>query len=238
MLVIPSIDLRNGLCVRLLKGDFKRETVYSDDPSTVAAAYARAGAKRLHLVDLDAARGTGDNREVVAGLARGSGLEVQVAGGVRSEADAAGWLAAGAAAVVMGTTAVREPDRLAETAAAHLGLVWAALDIRAGKAAVAGWESAESAPLPDLLDRWMAAPLAGVILTSVDRDGTLEGPDLALLEWAVERSRLPVLYSGGIASIEDLLAIARTGAAGAILGRSLHEGTIELGAAIEAVAAA
>jgi phosphoribosylformimino-5-aminoimidazole carboxamide ribotide isomerase len=236
MLVIPSIDLRKGRCVRLLKGDFETETVYSDDPLAVAQRYAAAGAGRLHVVDLDAARGDGDNRNVVRRLARESGLEVQVAGGVRSQADAAAWLDAGAWAVVMGTTAVRQPEVLADTAAANPGRVWAALDVRGGRAAVTGWETVDAAPPDGLIKRWMKAPLAGVIVTSIDRDGTMSGPDLDLLWWTLERSSRPVVYSGGIASIEDVSAIAATGAAGIILGRSLYEGGIDLRAAIGSVA--
>jgi phosphoribosylformimino-5-aminoimidazole carboxamide ribotide isomerase len=236
MLVIPSIDLRKGLCVRLVKGDFDRETAYSDEPLSVAQGYSAAGATRLHVVDLDAARGDGDNREVVRRLARESGLEVQVAGGVRSSADAAGWLDGGAWAVVMGTTAVRQPEVLAETAAAHPGRIWAALDVRGGRAAVTGWETVDAAPPADLVERWMRAPLAGVIVTSIDRDGTMSGPDLDLLRWTLERSSRPVIYSGGIASVEDLSAIAGAGAAGAILGRSLYEGGIDLRVAIGSVA--
>jgi phosphoribosylformimino-5-aminoimidazole carboxamide ribotide isomerase len=236
MLVIPSIDLRKGRCVRLLKGNFERETVYSDDPLTVARGYLAAGAARLHVVDLDAARGDGDNREVVGRLARESGLHVQVAGGVRGPSDAARWLEAGAWAVVMGTTAVRQPEVLAETAAAHPDRVWAALDVRGGQAAVIGWEKVEPASPGGLIERWMGAPVAGVIVTSIERDGTMTGPDLDLLRWTLERSSRPVVYSGGIASIGDLHALAAAGAAGAILGRSLYEGGIDLQVAIGAVA--
>lgn len=234
--MIPAIDLRNGSCVRLTQGDFDRATVYSDDPLTVARGYAAAGSIRLHVVDLDAARGSGDNREVVALLASEAGLEVQVAGGVRSPATASDWLAAGARAVVMGTAAVKNPDVLAETAALHPGRVWAALDVRGGRAAVTGWGTEDSAPPADLISRWTRFPLLGVIVTSIERDGTMAGPDLDLLRWALGRTSLPVIYSGGIASIDDLAAIAAAGAAGAILGRSLYEGEIDLREAIEAVA--
>jgi len=228
VLIVPALDLRGGRVVRLLRGDFQRETAYPDDPLALARRYVDAGARRLHVVDLDAARGHGDNRRLVERLVAETAVEVQVAGGVRSERDAARWFGSGAAAVVMGTTAVRRPELLAEVAERHTGKVLAALDVRAGRPAVTGWSTLASTGATDTLRRWEPAPLAGVILTSVDRDGTLSGPDLTLLGEALAATRHPVTYSGGVRSLEDLHALATTGAAAVILGRSLLEGRIPL----------
>jgi phosphoribosylformimino-5-aminoimidazole carboxamide ribotide isomerase len=235
VLVIPALDLRGGTVVRLLKGDFARETAYAADAVERAREYAGAGARRLHVVDLDAARGSGDNRALVERIVAEVGVDVQVAGGVRSLEDVARWLDAGAVAAVMGTVAVRQPAVLVTVAEAHPGRVLAALDVRAGRVAVAGWLAVEERTVQRTLALWAEVPVAGIIVTSIDRDGTLSGPDLDLLGQALAATRHPVTYSGGIASLDDLRAVAGTGAQGAILGKSLLEGRVELSAALTLV---
>jgi len=235
VLVIPALDLRGGTVVRLQKGDFARETAYPADAVERAREYAEAGARRLHVVDLDAARGSGDNRTLVERIVAEVGVEVQVAGGVRSLEDVARWLDAGAVAAVMGTVAVRQPAALVTVAQAHPGRVLAALDVRAGRVAVAGWLAVEDRSVQRTLALWAEAPLAGIIVTSIDRDGTLSGPDLALLGQALAATNHPVTYSGGIASLDDLRAVAGSGAQGAILGKSLLEGRFELSTALSLV---
>ena len=236
MVVLPALDLFAGRVVRLgERGDFEHPTSYADeadDAVRLARRYVVAGARRLHVVDLDAARGSGHNRPVVQRLVDEAGAEVQVAGGVRSESDAESWLEHGAATVVMGTAAVRDTALLTRVAATHAGRVLAALDIRNGRPAVGGWSELEEMSVGRLLSRWNEAGLAGVIVTSVDRDGTLLGPDLSLLSETLAATRFPVTYSGGVASLDDLGAVARAGAAGVILGRSLLEGRIQLDEAL------
>ncbi len=236
MVVLPALDLFAGRVVRLgERGDFEHPTSYADeadDAVRLARRYVVAGARRLHVVDLDAARGSGHNRPVVQRLVDEAGAEVQVAGGVRSESDAERWLEHGAAAVVMGTAAVRDTALLARVAATHAGRVLAALDVRNGRPAVGGWSELGEMSVGRLLSRWNEAGLAGVIVTSVDRDGTLLGPDLSLLSETLAATRFPVTYSGGVASLDDLDAVARAGAAGVILGRSLLEGRIRLDEAL------
>jgi phosphoribosylformimino-5-aminoimidazole carboxamide ribotide isomerase len=228
VLVIPAIDILGGRCVRLWQGDFQQSTTYSDDPASLSVDFERAGAQRVHVVDLDAARTSGDNRTVIEALIAKSSLTVQVAGGVRSEEQVAAWLAVGATAVVMGTAAVREPALLAECAQKHAGQVMAALDIRNGKPAVSGWMEIETTDIDDLIARWNELPLAGVILTSTERDGTMAGPDLDVLKRVRALSRLPIQYSGGVSSLEDVRLVREADAAGVILGRSLYEGKISL----------
>jgi phosphoribosylformimino-5-aminoimidazole carboxamide ribotide isomerase len=232
VLIIPALDLRGGSVVRLLKGDFARETAYTADAVERAREYAGAGARRLHVVDLDAARGSGDNRALVERMVAEVGVEIQVAGGVRSPEDVERWLGSGAVGAVMGTVAVRQPAVLAAVAEAHPGRVLAALDVRAGRLAVAGWLAVEERTVRRTLALWAEAPLAGVIVTSIDRDGTLAGPDLDLLEEALGATQHPVTYSGGIASLDDLRAVAESGAHAAILGKSLLEGRIGLPTAL------
>ena len=228
------MDLRGGRPVRLVQGDFSQETSYPADPLELARGYAAAGARRLHVVDLDAAAGAGQNRALVELLVARSGIEVQVAGGVRTGGEVAAWLAAGAAAVVMGTTAVRDPDRLAACAAANPGKVIAALDVKGGRPAVSGWLETGEVSLPELLRRWEAPGLAGVILTSVDRDGTMSGPDLETLHRVLGLTALPVTYSGGIGSLEHCRAVRAAGAAGLILGKVLYEKPFTLEEAVAA----
>ena len=227
MLVIPAIDIMGGRCVRLVRGDFDQRTVYSDDPATIAVDFARAGAERLHVVDLDAARGEPDNRAVIEDVIE-CGLPVQVAGGVRTSAQVEAWIGAGAAAVVMGTAAVREPELLAECAQRFPGHVMAALDVREGKPVVSGWTETEQLDISELIPRWNVLPLAGLILTATERDGTLAGPDVETLSRVLGMTQLPVQYGGGIGSLNDIRRVRETRAAAVILGRSLYEGKLSL----------
>jgi phosphoribosylformimino-5-aminoimidazole carboxamide ribotide isomerase len=232
VLVIPAIDILGGRCVRLVRGDYANPTVYSDDPADVAASFAEAGAERIHVVDLDGARGLGDNHAVIETIVRRKDVKVQVAGGVRSEAQLDKLISLGAHAVVMGTAAVREPRLLERCARKHAGQVLAALDVRDDQPAVHGWTENEPLKIGSLLARWDALPLAGVIFTSIARDGTLEGPDLKTLKRVRAMTSLPIQYSGGVASIEEVHAVAAAGAAAVILGKALYEGRIKLAEAL------
>jgi phosphoribosylformimino-5-aminoimidazole carboxamide ribotide isomerase len=228
VLVIPAIDILGGRCVRLRRGDYANPTVYSDDPVDVAAGFADAGAERIHLVDLDAARGQGDNHELILAIVRRDDVKVQVAGGIRSEVQVDRLFAAGANAVVMGTAAVREPRLLERCARKHTGRVLAALDVRGDQPSVHGWTESEPLKVGILLARWDVLPLAGVIFTSIERDGTLEGPDLKTLARVRAMTSLPIQYSGGIASIDEVRAVANAGASAVILGKALYEGRVKL----------
>jgi phosphoribosylformimino-5-aminoimidazole carboxamide ribotide isomerase len=228
VLVIPAIDILGGRCVRLVRGDYSNPTVYSDDPVDVAASFADAGAERIHVVDLDAARGSGENHALIEKILRRDDVKVQVAGGVRTEDHLERLLAAGALAVVMGTAAVREPRLLERCARKHAGQVLAALDIRGDQASVRGWTESEPLRIGSLLARWDVLPLGGVILTSIERDGTLEGPDLKTLKRVRAMTGLPIQYSGGIASVDEIRSVAQAGAAGVILGKALYEGRVNL----------
>ena len=228
MVVIPAIDLFGGKCVRLVKGDYAKPTVYSDDPLDVVDEFARAGAEQLHVVDLDAARGYGDNKAVIESILRRTDVKVQVAGGIRTAEAVDHWMGAGAHAVVMGTAAVRDPRLLERCARRHPARILTALDVRDEKAAVSGWTETEPVMMGSLLSRWDRLPLAGVILTCIDRDGTLSGPDLVTLAKARSMTGLSVQYSGGVSSLEDIAKVAAAGAQAVILGKALYEGRIRL----------
>jgi phosphoribosylformimino-5-aminoimidazole carboxamide ribotide isomerase len=228
VLVIPAIDILGGRCVRLRHGDYAHPTVYSDDPADVAASFVDAGAERIHVVDLDAARGSGDNRALIQAIVRRDDIKVQVAGGIRTEADVESLLAAGAHAVVMGTTAVQEPRLLERCARKHTGRVLAALDVREDQPSVRGWTESEPLNIGILLARWDALALGGVIFTSIERDGTLEGPDLKTLTRVRAMTSLQIQYSGGVSSVDEIHAVKNAGAAAVILGKALYEGRVKL----------
>ncbi|HKU13129.1 MAG TPA: 1-(5-phosphoribosyl)-5-[(5-phosphoribosylamino)methylideneamino] imidazole-4-carboxamide isomerase [Steroidobacteraceae bacterium] len=234
MELIPAIDLRDGRCVRLLKGDFAAETVYSDDPASVLAGYRALGAHRVHVVDLDGARdGTQPNRPVVVQLARDSGVKLQVGGGLRSLDRIRELFAAGVDRAVIGSLAVTDPDRV---------MTWMyeldprrfvlAFDVRLDPAGIPrlathGWQQTSTVGLWSLLEGYMNAGLTHVLCTDISRDGTLLGPNLTLYSEATRR--YPELHwqaSGGIATGRDLRSLAECGVAAAISGRALLENKI------------
>ena len=228
MLVIPAIDILGGRCVRLTRGNYNEPTVYSEDPVDTAKGFAATGARRMHVVDLDAARGSASNRDVIARLLQQSDIEVQVAGGVRSEEAVKALLDGGAQWVVMATAAVRDPHLFERCAFGHPGKVLAALDVRDEKAAVSGWLDTDPVTLKALVGRWSDLPLAGVILTCIDRDGTLAGPDLDTLGRVRKMTRHELQYSGGVASVDHIRRVSAAGAEAVILGKALYEGKITL----------
>lgn len=235
--VLPAVDIRGGRVVRLLGGDFARETVYGDDPVAVARSFAREGARWIHVVDLDAARDPAARQsELVAAVIAGVGerAQVEVAGGIRDERAAASVLTAGAARVVVGTAALRDPGFAARLVATHgTERVAVALDVRAGIAFGHAWRL--DSPGLGAADAMAALVDAGVTnfeVTAIDRDGTLTGPDLGLLERMIALGRGRVIASGGIASLADLRAVRAAGCAGAIVGRALYEGRLELADAL------
>lgn len=228
MVVIPAIDLLGGKLVRLTKGDFNQATVYSDDPLDVTDQLRSAGARRLHVVDLDAARGSGDNGGLIGEMLKRGDVEVQVAGGVRTLDKVDSLIERGARWIVMGTAAVNDAAMFERCARRHPNRLLAALDLRDEKAAVGGWIDTAPVMIGSLVARWDALPLAGVIVTCIDRDGTMTGPDVATLTKVRRMTSHDVQYSGGIGSLEDVNKVAAAGAAAVILGRALYEGRIDL----------
>lgn len=233
----PAIDLLDGRVVRLVQGDYDRSTTYGDDPVAVATSFADQGATWIHVVDLDAARsGSPRNREVVAAIAAAvSGrARVQTGGGVRSLDDARALAAAGVARVVMGSAAVRDPDLVA--AASRTVPVAVGLDHRGGELAVHGWTEGSGVALFDALDRFPTA--AAFVITDIGRDGMLQGPDVTGLTAAAARTRIPIIASGGVATLDDVVALADVpGVTGVITGKALYEGRFDVASAVAALAA-
>ena len=234
--LFPAIDLRGGKAVRLLQGDYAQETVYGDDPVALAESFAAAGAKWIHVVDLDAAR-TGDpvNRPVVAAVAaavRGR-AKVQTGGGVRSVADAEALAAAGVARVVMGSAAIK--DRTLVAAVFRIVPVAVGLDHRDGDVALHGWTQGSGLNVMDLLDCYPDAE--AFIITNIARDGMLAGPDIDGLAAAAAASPIPVIASGGVSSLDDLRMLNRVpGLAGVITGKAIYENRFTVGEALETLA--
>jgi phosphoribosylformimino-5-aminoimidazole carboxamide ribotide isomerase len=239
--VLPAIDLRGGRVVRLQQGDFDRETTYGDDPISVALAFADAGATWIHVVDLDGAR-TGERaqRATTGRLlaAVGDRLRCQLAGGLRAADAAADALADGAARVVIGTAALRDPALAGRLVLEHgPEHIVVALDVRNNLAVGEGWRDAAGGLEPaEALRRLADLGVEIFAVTAIDRDGLLEGPDLALLSSLVSIGRGRVIASGGISSIDDLRAVRSLGCSGAIIGRALYEGRLDLADAIRATA--
>ena len=235
--VIPAIDLKGGRCVRLYQGDYDREQVFSDDPAAVALEWQRQGARRLHVVDLEGARdGRLVNLDAVEAIAAQATAPLQVGGGVRDLATAQRLLSAGAQRVVLGTAAVETPA-LVEAIIDGYGAdaVVVSIDARDGMAALRGWRTASQVTARDLLASMVERGVRRFVYTDISRDGTMTSPNFAALEEVVAAAQASVLAAGGIASVEHLVRLARTGVEGAIVGQALYVGAFSLAEALDRV---
>ena len=232
MELIPAIDLLDGKVVRLHKGRYEDVTVYADDPLPLAERFAAAGARRLHVVDLEGARsGAGAHVAEVARLIERTPLAVQVGGGIRDRASAERWLDAGAARVVLGTSAVRDPALVEALCAAHPGRV---LDARGEEVAIAGWQTGSGHALSALARRAASWGAASILYTDIERDGTGEGPAVERTAALTREVDLEVIASGGIGSLDHLRALHRAGVRACVCGRALVGGTISIDDALRA----
>ncbi len=237
----PAIDLLDGRAVRLYQGDYARETVYNDDPVAQAKAFAAAGAQWIHVVDLDAARtGAPRNRDVIAAICDAVDVPIQTGGGVRSEAAADALFQLGVTRVVLGTAALEDPALVRLLASRHPVAV--GLDARGREVAVRGWEEGSGQDLLDVARGFADAGVEALIVTEIGRDGTLEGPDLDGLGEVLEATELPVIASGGVGTLADVIALDALRSAGrrlsgAIVGRALYEGAFTLSDALASVSA-
>jgi phosphoribosylformimino-5-aminoimidazole carboxamide ribotide isomerase len=240
MELYPAIDLRNGRCVRLAQGDFGRETVYGADPVERAKVFEAAGARWLHVVDLDAARsGVGTNRPVVAAIAAAVSIPVEAGGGVRRAEDVAELLGAGIARVVVGTAAILEKGFLAGVAERWPGRVAAAVDHLGGEVRVKGWSEASGRDVVAVVSELGAAGAAAVMVTEISRDGLMVGPDLPGYRRLLEQCDVALIASGGVGTLDDIrrLAWLQGGGrhlAGVIVGRAIYEGRFSVPEAVAA----
>ncbi len=227
MIAAPAVDLRGGRCVQLEGGDPSKERVALADPIAVAESWVARGFDVLHVVDLDAALGSGNNGEVVARLAALSGVSVQVGGGIRSTEAVDDHLVTGAARVIVGTRALEDEDWLRGMAERHPGRVLLAADVRGDRVQARGWTEDSGWLLDELFRRVAELPLAGILVTDVGREGRLTGIDREWLGRVVSRTTHPIWASGGIESIDDVRAADEAGAAGAVIGMALYTGRID-----------
>jgi phosphoribosylformimino-5-aminoimidazole carboxamide ribotide isomerase len=234
----PAIDLKGGQVVRLAEGDMARATVYGDDPAAVATAFARAGATRLHVVDLEGAfAGESRNAAAVEAILGATRAIVQVGGGIRTRARIDAWLTAGVARVVLGTAALEDPDLVREACAAHPGRIVVAVDARDGRVATRGWAEVSTLAATDLARRFEDAGVAALLFTDIARDGLLAGPNVGATAALAAAVAIPVLASGGVCALADLEALRQhPGIAGVVVGRALYEGRFTLEEALEASA--
>ena len=236
MEVIPAIDLRGGRCVRLYQGDYAQETVFSDDPVAVAERWEGLGAPRLHLVDLDGAEsGEPRNMDSIAGILEAVRIPVQLGGGIRTLEMAERLLGMGLARIILGTAAIKEPS-LVEEACRRFGEgIVVSIDARDGLVATHGWRHSSEVSAGELAERMAALGVRRFIYTDIWRDGTLTEPNFEAIARLISLTRLPVIAAGGISSIAHLRRLAQLGAEGAIVGRALYTGDLDLAEALGAV---
>lgn len=227
MIAIPAIDLREGACVQLMGGAFDRRRVSIADPRDALERWEAAGFRRLHIVDLDAAADRGDNEAAIDDLLASSTLPAQVSGGVQTGQHVETLLAAGANQVVVGTRAIEDPDWIATIASRYPGRIIAAADVRDRRVTIRAWSTTMSLDVGDALDRLAGLPLGGLLVTAVHVQGRASGPDLQLIDLAVDRAAWPVIASGGVTSIKHLRHLESTGAAGAVIGMELYSGALD-----------
>lgn len=226
MIAVAAIDLLDGQAVQLVKGDPEAARIRRPDPVEVATGWVEQGFERLHVIDLDAALGRGGNRAAIEALIDRVGVPVQVGGGVRDRATAHRWVEAGADRVIVGTRAIEDPRWGASLAADIPGRVVVAADVKAGEVTTHGWTAGSGRTLAQLLAAYEGAPLAGVLVTDVDREGQERGCDLELFADAVAAGSHPLLAAGSVSSAVDLAGLAEIGVAEAVLGMALYTGRI------------
>jgi phosphoribosylformimino-5-aminoimidazole carboxamide ribotide isomerase len=236
VILFPAIDLKNGQCVRLEQGDMARATVFSLDPAAQARAFAAQGFEYLHVVDLDGAfAGKPMNAQAVEAMLQAITIPVQLGGGIRDLNTVEAWLAKGVARVIIGTAAVRDPELVKGAAKKFPGRVAVGLDARDGKVAVEGWAETSQVSALEIAQRFEDAGVAAIVFTDIARDGLLKGLNLDATITLADRISIPVIASGGFASIEDVRALLAPRArklAGAIAGRALYDGRLDSAAAL------
>ncbi len=236
MMLYPAVDIKNGKCVRLLQGRFDAITEYGDDPVAMAKKWEALGAQYLHVVDLDGARsGKAGNRSLILAMAQAVSIPVQTGGGVRTVADVDELLSGGLARVILGTSAVRDRAMVREVLRRHGDRIVIGIDAKDGFVAVEGWESGSGLEAVAFAREMAELGARTVIYTDIATDGTLAGPNLPAMKEMVETSGMAVIASGGVGTIADLQALRDIGAAGAITGKAIYTGAIELEAALTAL---
>jgi phosphoribosylformimino-5-aminoimidazole carboxamide ribotide isomerase len=235
MQVWPAIDLRGGKCVRLRQGDYQQETVFADDPAAVARQFSEQGARHLHIVDLEGAReGLPVNLPSVQAILDAVDIECELGGGIRDEQSVSELLAFGLSRLVIGTSALSDPEWFRETCRRYPGKLVLGIDAREGWAATDGWLNTSEVTASDLAGQFTGEPLAAIIYTDIATDGMLAGPNVQAMAKMQAAVDVPVIASGGVTTADDVARLAQAGLAGCIIGRALYEGTLSLAEALRA----
>ena len=241
MILFPAIDLKDGNCVRLLRGAMDQATVFNTDPAAQAELFAAAGCQWLHLVDLDGAfAGRSKNGEAVRAILARIAIPIQLGGGIRTAAHIQAWLEAGIRRVILGTVALRDPALVKQACRDWPGRIVVGIDARDGKVAVEGWAETSNVTALELARRFVDAGVAAIVYTDIERDGAMQGPNVEATAALARAVPIPVIASGGVSSLDDLRALkAREadGIAGAISGRAIYDGRIDLAEALALLAA-
>ena len=236
MYLYPAIDLVGGKAVRLYKGDYARMTVYSDDPLAVAREFQAAGARRMHLVDLEAAKsGVPENAATIRAIAEGTDLFLEVGGGIRDMEILEAYLGLGVDRAIIGTAAVTDPEFLREAVARYGDKIAVGVDLKEGFVAIKGWTETSALTAEAFFARMEAVGVKTVICTDISRDGAMQGTNRALYRALSEQFSIELIASGGVSSMEDILALSAMGLHGAIIGKAYYTGAIDLKEALEAV---
>jgi len=233
VILYPAIDLKEGRCVRLVKGDMAQATVFSENPAAQARDFAAAGAQWVHVVDLDGAfAGKPMNAAAVDAIFAATKLKLQLGGGIRDRDTIAAWLAKGVARIVLGTAAVKNPDLVKAACQEWPGRIALGIDARNGKVATEGWAKNTEITAPDLARKFEDAGAAAIVYTDIERDGMMAGAAVEATAALARQVKIPVIASGGISSLDDLAALKAAGIPGAIIGRALYEGRVDLHSAL------
>lgn len=236
MILIPAIDIKGGRCVRLVKGDLNNETVYSDDPAEMAQRWVKEGGERLHLVDLDGAvAGKAVHFSIIEKIVQSVAIPVQIGGGIRTLEQIEHYFSVGIASVILGTIALKNPALLKEACEKFPGKIFVGLDSRKGRVAIQGWVEECEETVSEMAVKMEEAGVASLILTDIEKDGMLEGPNFRLMEEVGQAVKIPLVASGGVTTLEQIQQLSKIpGVESAIIGKALYEGRISLPEAITA----
>src|SRR5699024_606765 len=236
MILFPAIDLLDGKCVRLIQGDYSKETIYSDSPVEMAKTWEKKGAKYLHIVDLDAARtNQAVNQSIIERIAKEINIPIQVGGGIRSMERIEAYRAAGVQRVIIGTAAIQDPAFLKEAVDQYGAQIAVSIDARNGYVATDGWEKTSEVAAVDLLHQLEKIGVQTVIYTDIAKDGMLQGPNFTELERINERTPIQIIASGGVSSPDDVTKLQTMNMYGAIIGKALYDGTVTFESLLEVV---